>query len=103
MINLTKQQTKEAVTDVLGHLGKIVVTAQGSHETPQPVIGIVTISIHADGNYDIGYAGQLLKGLVLGAIEDTKLHFYSTVTAVNAENQLLAMAQSAQIPNKNKN
>ena len=103
MFNLTDKEKACAVVDVLNHLGKLVVNVQGKNKQLHPTVGIVTITFHADGNYDLGYGGQLEKGLTLGALVDLMLHFYSTVTTADMENRLAAMVESSFIPDSAKN
>lgn len=104
MFNLTDKEKACAVTDVLTHLSKLIVDAQGT-KVPNinPTVGIVTITFHTDGNYDLGYGGQLEKGLTLGALVDLMLHFYNTVTMVDMQNRLAAVVEASFIPNSAKN
>ncbi len=100
---LTDKETRQAVTDVLTQLGEIVLAAPGTKNNPSPVVGVVTVTFHRDGNYDLCFAGQLMKGLTLGALEDLKLHFYTTVEAISYQNRVDAMVEASQIPDKDKN
>lgn len=102
MDNLTVEEKAEALTGVLQHFGKLVLHAQGD-AGKNPMQGAVTITFHQDGQYALGYVGQLDKARTIGALTDATLSFREMVASKELSEQMLGLFESLTIPDEQKN
>jgi hypothetical protein len=99
MDRLTVEEKAEALTGVLHHFGKLIEHAQGAN----PMQGAVTLTFHQDGQYSLGYVGQLDKARTIGALTDATLSFREMVASKELSEQMLGLFESLTIPDELKN
>ena len=97
MTELTNDQVKTAVTDVLEHYGKLITQVQGTAENPRKIIATVTVQMYDDGQYGYGFSGLLSKGLTIGALTDAMLVFREFVMQQEMGEQIQGFFEAAML------
>jgi hypothetical protein len=97
MTELTNDQIKTAVIDVLEYYGKLIEQVQGTKENPRKIVATVTVQMYDDGQYGYGFSGQFSKGVTLGALTDATLSFRELIMRYEAAETMQGFFEAAML------
>lgn len=102
-MNMTEQEIRDAVTNVLTQYGELVRHAQGTSEDKRRTVGAVTIQFHDDGNYSFSFAGVFQKAGTIGALFDCILTLRESINAQQAAENLAGLFEVIGLDKKDVN